>query len=159
MTDDDLKKKIDDVNSSFDNLIKNYKTNYVNYRKNATLSMTPSSTLTGISSDSSVKDPNEMLMLSYRNAASNLLDHVGSQMASNSKTISKINSEIIPPLQSSYFSITGLGDKFDNISSAAVASLDDYNELYRTTFFSILMYITGSAFILYSMFKPKLQNV
>ena len=159
MTDDILKKKIDDVNSLFDNLIKNYKTNYVNHRKNSTLSMTPSSTVTGVGSESSVKDPNEMLLLSYRSAASNLLDHVESQAALNSRIISKINSETIPPLQSSYFSISGLGDKFNNISSAATASLDDYNELYRTTFFSMLMYVTGSAFILYLMFKPKLQNV
>ena len=52
-----------------------------------------------------------------------------------------------------------MGDNFDETKLAAGASLEDYNELYKTTFFSIIMYLVGSASILYLMFKPKLQSV
>ena len=161
---EDTQNKIDNVNSLFSNLIDKYKINYVNYHKNLTLSM-PTTTSTNTktenvvsSSNSNTKDPNEELLSNYRYAANNLLEHVRSQMASNSRTISKINSDIVP-IQTQYLSILELGNNFDSTKSAATASLDDYNELYKVTFFSILTYLVGSASILYLMFKPKLQSV
>ena len=161
---EDTQNKIDNVNSLFSNLIDKYKINYVNYHKNLTLSM-PTTTSTNTktdnvvsSSNSNTKDPNEELLSNYRYAANNLLEHVRSQMASNSRTISKINSDIVP-IQTQYLSILELGNNFDSTKSAATASLDDYNELYKVTFFSILTYLFGSASILYLMFKPKLQSV
>jgi len=161
---EDTQNKIDHVNSLFSNMIDKYKINYVNYHKNLTLSMpttTPTNTKTEnvvSSSNSNEKDPNEELLSNYRYAANNLLEHVRSQMASNSRTISKINSDIVP-IQTQYLSILELGNNFDSTKSAATASLDDYNELYKVTFFSILTYLVGSASILYLMFKPKLQSV
>ena len=164
---ENVQNKIDDVNSLFSNMIDNYKMNYVNYHKNTTLSMpTTTSTKTenvvsGSNSnvkDSNIKDSNEEPLSNYRYAANNLLEHVRSQMASNSRTISKINSDIVP-IQTQYLSILELGNNFDSTKSAATASLDDYNELYKVTFFSILTYLVGSASILYLMFKPKLQSV
>uniref|UniRef100_A0A6C0F2B8 Uncharacterized protein n=1 Tax=viral metagenome TaxID=1070528 RepID=A0A6C0F2B8_9ZZZZ len=161
---EDTQNKIDHVNSLFSNMIDKYKINYVNYHKNSTLSM-PTTTPTNTkienvvsSSNSNEKDPNEELLSNYRYAANNLLEHVRSQMASNSRTISKINSDIVP-IQTQYLSILELGNNFDSTKSAATASLDDYNELYKVTFFSILTYLVGSASILYLMFKPKLQSV
>lgn len=156
----DIQNKIDNVNSLFNNMISNYETNYVNYNKNLTLSMpTVMPTPTGKSvTGSSVKDMNEEPLQNYRVAAHNLLENTRSQIASNSRTISKINANITP-VQTQYLSVLELGDNFDSTKSAAAASLDDYNELYKTTFFSILMYLVGSASILYLMFKPKLQSV
>ena len=176
---EDTQNKIDHVNSLFSNMIDKYKINYVNYHKNLTLSMpttTPTNTKTEnvvSSSNSNEKDPNEELLSNYRYAANNLLEHVRSQMASNSRTISKINSDILP-IQTQYLSVLESGDIFENTTdyfcdiekkymynkkSAPCAALDDYNELYKVTFFSILMYLIGSASILYLMFKPKLQSV
>ena len=171
---ENVQNKIDDVNSLFSNMIDNYKMNYVNYHKNTTLSMpttTPTTTPTtenvfvtrSYSSnsnvkDSNIKDSNEDPLSNYRYNANNLLEHVRSQIASNSRMISKINSDIIP-VQTQYLSALELGDDFDSTKSAASAALDDYNELYKTTFFSILTYLIGSASILYLMFKPKLQSV
>lgn len=158
-------------------MIDNYKKNFVNYHKNTTLSMpttTPTTMLTTTPTtmlttrpttrptttekDPTIKDSNEEPLSNYRYAANNLLEHVRSQMASNSRTISKINSDIIP-VQTQYLSALELGDDFDSTKSAARAALDDYNELYKITFFSILTYLIGSASILYLMFKPKLQSV
>ena len=168
---EDTQDKIDNVNSLFSNMIDNYKKNYVNYHKNTTLSMpttTPTTTSTttenvvsGSNSnvkDSNIKDSNEDPLSNYRYNANNLLEHVRSQIASNSRMISKINSDIIP-VQTQYLSALELGDAFDSTKSAARAALDDYNELYKVTFFSILTYLIGSASILYLMFKPKLQSV
>ena len=179
---EDTQNKINNMNSLFSNMIDNYKKNYVNYHKNTTLSMpTTTSTKTenvvsGSNSnvkDSNIKDSNEEPLSNYRYAANNLLEHVRSQMASNSRTISKINSDIVP-VQTQYLSVLGSGDIFENTTdyfcdiekkymynkkSAPCAALDDYNELYKVTFFSILMYLIGSASILYLMFKPKLQSV
>ena len=107
---------------------------------------------------SKVKDMNEEPLDNYRFAANNLLENLRSQVASNSNNILKINSNIVP-VQTKYLSAMEVGDKFDNMKLAAGATLDDYNELYKTTFFSILMYLAGSASILYLMFKPKLQSV
>ena len=164
MATDDIQSKINNVNSLFDNMISQYKSNYVNYHKNVTLSMptlTPTSTTTTaghVSSDSQAKDLNDKVLLNYRYAANHLLEQVRSQVSSNSKTISKINASITP-VQKKYLSILELGDNFVETRLAAGASLEDYNELYKTTFFSIIMYLVGSASILYLMFKPKLQSV
>ena len=87
-----------------------------------------------------------------------MLEQVRSQISSNSKTISKINANITPN-QTKYSSVLEMGDNFHETRLAAGASLEDYNELYKTTFFSIIMYLVGSASILYLMFKPKLQSV
>ena len=160
MATDDIQSNINNVNSLFDNMISQYKSNYINYHKNVTLSM-PTSTMTTaghVSSDSHAKDLNDEVLLNYRVAANNLLEKVRSQMHSNSRKISKINANITH-VQPKYLSVLELGDKFDYIKSAAVSSLDDYNELYKTTFFSIIMYLVGSTSILYLLFRPKLQSV
>ena len=164
MATDDIQSKINNVNSLFDNMIGTYKSNYINYHKNVTLSMptlTPTlmtSTAGHVSSDSHAKDLNDKVLLNYRYAANHLLEQVRSQISSNSKTISKINANITPN-QTKYSSVLEMGDNFHETRLAAGASLEDYNELYKTTFFSIIMYLVGSASILYLMFKPKLQSV
>jgi SPX domain protein involved in polyphosphate accumulation len=160
METDDIQSKINNVNSLFDNMISQYKSNYINYHKNVTLSMPTSTTTTAghVSSDSHAKDLNDEVLLNYRFAANQMLEKVRSQMHSNSRKISKINARITP-VQTKYLSVLELGDKFDYIKSAAVSSLDDYNELYKTTFFSIIMYLVGSTSILYLLFRPKLQSV
>jgi hypothetical protein len=111
-----------------------------------------------VSSESHAKDLNHEVLQNYRVAANKLLEQVRSQVHKNSTTISKINASITPT-QNSYSSILELGDNFNNTKLAAGASLDDFNELYKTTFFSTVMYLVGSASILYLMFKPKLQSV
>ena len=164
MATDDIQSKINNVNSLFDNMISQYKSNYVNYHKNVTLSMptlTPTSTTTTaghVSSDSHAKDLNDELLTNYRFAANNLLEQVRSQVYLNSTTISKINANI-NPVQEKYLNILEVGDKFHHTKLAAVSSLYDFNELYKTTLFSIIMYLVGSTSILYLMFKPKLQSV
>ena len=175
MATDDIQSKINNVNSLFDNMISQYKSNYINYHKNVTLSMptlmpkttsTTSTTSTSntkttaghVSSDSHAKDLNDELLTNYRFAANNLLEQVRSQVYLNSTTISKINANI-NPVQEKYLNILELGDKFHHTKLAAVSSLYDFNELYKTTLFSIIMYLVGSTSILYLMFKPKLQSV
>jgi septation ring formation regulator EzrA len=160
MATDDIQTKINNVNSLFDNMIRQYKSNYINYHKNVTLSM-PTLTTTSaghVSSDSHAKDLNDKVLLNYRYAANHLLEQVRSQISSNSKTISKINANITPN-QTKYSSVLEMGDNFHETKSAASVSLEDYNQLYKTTFFSIIMYLVGSSSILYLMFKPKLQSV
>jgi hypothetical protein len=176
MATDDIQSKINNVNSLFDNLISQYKSNYINYNKNVTLSMptlmpkttsTTSTTSTSktktttaghVSSESHAKDLNDELLTNYRFAANKLLEQVRSQVYLNSTTISKINANI-NPIQEKYLNILDLGDKFHHTKLAAVSSLDDFNELYKITLFSIIMYLVGSTSILYLMFKPKLQSV
>ena len=174
MATDDIQSKINNVNSLFDNMISQYKSNYINYHKNVTLSMptlmpkttsTTSTTSTSktttaghVSSDSHAKDLNDELLTNYRFAANNLLEQVRSQVYLNSTTISKINANI-NPVQEKYLNILELGDKFHHTKLAAVSSLYDFNELYKTTLFSIIMYLVGSTSILYLLFKPKLQSV
>ena len=165
---DDIQSKINNVNSLFDSMLGTYKSNYINYHKNVTLSMpttttnatTTTTTTAGYisSGGSDAKNLNDEVLLNYRYAANDLLEQVRSQMSSNSRTISKINADITP-VQTNYLSVIELGDNFHETKLAAGASLDDYNELYKTTFFSIIMYLVGSASILYLMFKPKLQSV
>ena len=174
MATDNIQSKINNVNSLFDNMISQYKSNYINYHKNVTLSMptlmpkttsTTSTTSTSktttaghVSSDSHAKDLNEEVLMNYRFAANKLLEQVRSQVYLNSTTISKINANI-NPVQEKYLNILDLGDKFHHTKLAAVSSLYDFNELYKTTLFSIIMYLVGSTSILYLMFKPKLQSV
>ena len=171
MATDDIQSKINNVNSLFDNMISQYKSNYINYHKNVTLSMptlmpkTTSTTSTSktttaghVSSDSHAKDLNEEVLMNYRFAANKLLEQVRSQVYLNSTTISKINANI-NPVQEKYLNILDLGDKFHHTKLAAVSSLYDFNELYKTTLFSIIMYLVGSTSILYLLFKPKLQSV
>ena len=171
MATDDIQSKINNVNSLFDNMISQYKSNYINYHKNVTLSMptlmpkTTSTTSTSktttaghVSSDSHAKDLNEEVLMNYRFAANKLLEQVRSQVYLNSTTISKIYANI-NPVQEKYLNILELGDKFHHTKLAAVSSLYDFNELYKTTLFSIIMYLVGSTSILYLMFKPKLQSV
>ena len=174
MATDDIQSKINNVNSLFDNMISQYKSNYINYHKNVTLSMptlmpkttsTTSTTSTSktttaghVSSDSHAKDLNEEVLMNYRFAANKLLEQVRSQVYLNSTTISKINANI-NPVQEKYLNILEVGDKFHHTKLAAVSSLYDFNELYKTTLFSIIMYLVGSTSILYLLFKPKLQSV
>ena len=170
MATDDIQSKINNVNSLFDNMISQYKSNYINYHKNVTLSMptlmpkttstsnTKTTTAGHVSSDSHAKDLNDELLTNYRFAANKLLEQVRSQVYLNSTTISKINANI-NLFQDKYLNILELGDKFHHTKLAAVSSLYDFNELYKTTLFSIIMYLVGSTSILYLMFKPKLQSV
>ena len=174
MATDDIQSKINNVNSLFDNMISQYKSNYINYHKNVTLSMptlmpkttsTTSTTSTSktttaghVSSESHAKDLNDELLTNYRFAANKLLEHVRLQVYSNSTAISKINANI-NPIQAKYLNILEFGDKFHHTKLAAVSSLGDFDELYKTTLFSIIMYLVGSTSILYLLFKPKLQSV
>lgn len=155
---EDIQKKTDNVNDLFNNMIDNYSKNYVNYKTNLKLSMPTVMPTKTSGFVSNAKDANEEVLNNYRFAAHNLLEHVRSQVASNSNNILKINSNIVP-VQTKYLSAMEVGNKFNNTKLAAGATLEDYNELYKTVFFSILMYLAGSASILYLMFKPKLQSV
>ena len=160
---------IQNVNQAFDDVLTNFKTNYVNFHTNATLSL-PSSPPPS-SSDSTIKnesipmpvksatntDPNDAALLKYRYAANQLLEKVRSQIASNSKKISSINTDITP-IQKAYLQIMETGTALDQTKSAAVVSLDDYNELYRTTVFSTMMYVVGAGLILYLLYKPRIQS-
>ena len=176
-----FKTEIDNVNQIFENVVSNYKSNYVNYHTNATLSLT-SASLVPVSetptSDANEaadaipvmgakkprvikqnkqQDPNDDALLKYRYAANNLLEKVRSQINSNSKQMSTINTNITP-IQKQYLQIMETGTELRQTKLAAVASLEDYNELYKTTVFSTLMYVAGSAMILYLMYKPKIQS-
>lgn len=170
-----FKTEIDNVNQIFENVVSNYKSNYVNYHTNATLSL-PSSSLVPVSEtptsetipaidkkkprlikQDKQQDPNDDALLKYRYAANNLLEKVRSQISSNSKQISTINTNITP-IQKQYLEVMETGTELRQTKLAAVASLEDYNELYKTTVFSTLMYVAGSAMILYLMYKPKIQS-
>ena len=170
-----FKNDIDNVNQIFDNVLSNYKSNYVNFHTNETLSL-PSAALVPPTSDTAEedtttmdtkkprpikqkdpKDPNDEALLKYRYAANNLLEKVRSQISSNSKQISAINTNITP-IQKQYLQIMETGTELRQTKLAAVSSLEDYNELYKTTVFGTLMYVAGSAFILYLMYKPKIQS-
>jgi hypothetical protein len=82
---------------------------------------------------------------------------VRSQVASNSKKISSINTDITP-IQKVYLQVMETGTALDQTKSAAVVSLDDYNELYRTTVFGTMMYVVGAGLILYLLYKPRIQS-
>ena len=174
-----FKTDIDNVNQIFDNVLSNYKSNYVNFHTNETLSL-PSAALVPPTSDTAEetitttmdtkkprpikqkdpkdpKDPNDEALLKYRYAANNLLEKVRSQISSNSKQISAINTNITP-IQKQYLQIMETGTELRQTKLAAVSSLEDYNELYKTTVFGTIMYTVGAGFIIYLMYKPKIQS-
>ena len=163
-----IQNDIQAVNQTFDDMLAKFKTNYVNFHTNATLSLPssppPSSTdsLTppvphpASNTNASSKDPNDAELLKYRYAANQLLEKVRSQIASNSKKIAGINTDI-SPIQKAYLNIMETGTSLDQTKSAAVVSLEDYNELYRTTVFGTMMYAVGAGLILYLLYKPRIQ--
>lgn len=173
-----FKNDIDNVNQIFENVLSNYKSNYVNFHTNATLSLpsaslipvseTPTSNTTETTTTMNTKkprlikqkdpkDPNDEALLKYRYAANNLLEKVRSQISSNSKQISTINTNITP-IQKQYLQVMETGTELRQTKLAAVASLEDFNELYKTTVFSTLMYVAGAGFILYLLYNPKIQS-
>lgn len=164
-----IQNDIQAVNQTFDDMLAKFKTNYVNFHTNATLSLPssppPSSTdsLTppvpppASNTNASSKDPNDAELLKYRYAANQLLEKVRSQIASNSKKIAGINTDI-SPIQKAYLNIMETGTSLDQTKSAAVVSLEDYNELYRTTVFGTMMYAVGAGLILYLLYKPRIQS-
>ena len=169
----DFQNDIKAVNQTFDDVLANFKNNYVNFHTNAMLSLpsSPPPSSSTDSTDGSVKakakaapkaaaaapDPNDAALMKYRHAANQLLEKVRSQISSNSKDISSINANI-SPIQKAYLHVMEAGTTLDQSKSAAVVSLDDYNELYRTTVFGTIMYVAGAGLILYSMYKPRIQS-
>jgi hypothetical protein len=163
------------VNQTFDDVLAKFKTNYVNFNTNAMLSLptlpTPSSstdstattattaTTTAAKStpQTAAPDPNDSALLKYRYAANQLLENVRSQIASNSKKIASINTDITP-VQKIYLQMTEAGTALDQTKSASLVSLEDYNELYRTTVFGTMMYVVGAGLILYLLYKPRIQS-
>jgi hypothetical protein len=86
-----------------------------------------------------------------------LLEKVRSQIASNSRQISSINTDITP-IQKAYLNVMESGIALNQTKSASVVSLEDYNELYRTTVFGTVMYVVGAGLILYLLYKPRIQS-
>ncbi len=102
-------------------------------------------------------DPNDAALLKYRYAANQLLENVRSQIASNSKKIASINTDITP-VQKIYLQMMEMGTALDQTKSASLVSLEDYNELYKTTVFGTIMYVVGAGLILYLLYKPRIQS-
>lgn len=166
-----IQNDIQTVNQTFDDMLVKFKPNYVNFHTNATLSLpsspssSDSSTATTAptpaaavkSAAAATPDPNDAELLKYRYAANQLLEKVRSQIDSNSKKIAGINTDI-SPIQKAYLSIMETGTSLDQTKSAAVVSLEDYNELYRTTVFGTMMYAVGAGLILYLLYKPRIQT-
>jgi hypothetical protein len=163
-----IQNDIQTVNQTFDDMLAKFKSNYVNFHTNAMLSLPPpsssdSSTATTApaaavtSAAAATPDPNDAELLKYRYAANQLLEKVRSQIASNSKKIAGINTDI-SPIQKAYLNIMETGTSLDQTKSAAVVSLEDYNELYRTTVFGTMMYAVGAGLILYLLYKPRIQT-
>ena len=167
MNNNNFQNDIQNVNQTFDDMLVSFKDNYVNFHTNATLSLPSSPPPTDSLSippatsipktNSSSKDPNDAALLKYRYAANQLLEKVRSQIASNSKKISSINIDI-NPIQKAYLHVMETGVALDQTKSASVVSLEDYNELYRTTVFSTMMYVVGAGVILYLLYKPRIQS-
>lgn len=165
------------VNQTFDDMLASFKSNYVNFHTNAMLSLpslppplpSPSVTTTATTATAAAKstpppptpvtnpDPNDALLKKYRYSANQLLEKVRSQISLNSKQISSINTDITP-IQKTYLQMTEAGTALDQTKSAAVLSLEDYNELYRTTVFGTMMYVIGAGVILYLLYKPRIQS-
>ena len=154
---------INAVNQTFDGMLSNFESNYVNFNTNATLSLPssppPTDSLTPIpkTNTSSSKDPNDAALLKYRYAANQLLEKVRAQISSNSKDISTINADI-SPIQKVYLNVMETGAALNQTKSAAILSLDEYKELYRTTVFGTIMYVVGAGAILYLLYKPQIQS-
>ena len=163
---------INAVNQTFDDMLANFESNYVNFHTNATLSLpslpppssidsltTPATTATSPvpKTNTSSKDPNDAALLKYRYAANQLLEKVRSQIASNSKDISTLNTDI-SPIQKVYLNVMETGTALNQTKSAAILSLEDYKELYRTTVFGTVMYVVGAGAILYLLYKPQIQS-
>jgi hypothetical protein len=165
----DFENDIQVVNQTFDDVLANFKNNYVNFHTNAMLSLPsslPPSSSSADSIDGSVKakakavaapDPNDAALMKYRYTAHQLLEKVRSQIGSNSKNISSINRDI-GPIQKAYLHVMEAGTTLDQTKSASVVSLEDYNELYRTTVFGTIMYVVGAGLILYLMYEPRIQS-
>ena len=167
----DFKSDINAVNQTFDDMLSNFESNYVNFNTNATLSLPslpPPSTADSLTTTpipktntSSSKDlgpdPNDAALLKYRYAANQLLEKVRSQISSNSKQISSINTDITP-IQKAYLNVMESGVALNQTKSASLVSLEDYNELYRTTVFGTVMYVVGAGLILYLLYKPRIQS-
>ena len=152
------------MNQTFDDMLSNFESNYVNFNTNATLSLPssppPTDSLTTApipKTNTSSKDPNDAALLKYRYAANQLLEKVRSQIASNSKQISSINTDITP-IQKAYLNVMESGTALNQTKSASLVSLEDYNELYRTTVFGTVMYVVGAGLILYLLYKPRIQS-
>jgi len=164
----DFKSDINAVNQTFDDMLSNFESNYVNFHTNATLSLPslpPPSTADSLvttpipktNTSSKDTDPNDAALLKYRYAANQLLEKVRSQIASNSRQISSINTDITP-IQKAYLNVMESGIALNQTKSASVVSLEDYNELYRTTVFGTVMYVVGAGLILYLLYKPRIQS-
>jgi len=158
------------VNQTFDDMLANFQSNYVNFNTNAMLSLPslpPSSsnvTDTTITTptpapDKSVAapDPNDAAIMKYRYSANQLLEKVRSQIQSNSKKISTINADITP-VHKTYLDMNEAVGALEQTKSAAELSLEDYKELYRTTVFGTVMYVVGAGAILYLLYKPQIQS-
>jgi hypothetical protein len=163
------------VNQTFDDMLSNFKTNYVNFNTNAMLSLpslpppSSSETTAGMATTPTIKftpasvksaappDPNDAALMKYRYAANQLLEKVRAQIASNSKQISSINADITP-VQKTYLQVMDAGIALDQTKSASLVSLEDYKELYRTTVFGTVMYVVGAGAILYLLYKPRIQS-
>jgi len=162
-----IQNDIQTVNQTFDDMLAKFKSNYVNFHTNAMLSLpppsfsndslTPSPAAAVTSAAAATPDPNDAELLKYRYAANQLLEKVRSQISSNSKKIAGINTDI-SPIQKAYLNIMETGTSLDQTKSAAVVSLEDYNELYRTTVFGTMMYAVGAGLILYLLYKPRIQS-
>ena len=164
---------INAVNQTFDDMLANFQSNYVNFNTNAMLSRptlpTPSfsaddstatttiTTTPAVKSTPQAPDPNDAALLKYRYAANQLLEKVRSQISSNAKDISTINTDITP-VQKTYLQMMVEGTTLDQTKSAAILSLEDYKELYRTTVFGTVMYVVGAGAILYLLYKPQIQS-
>lgn len=157
---DNFDNDIQAVNQTFEDMLANFQSNYVNFNTNAMLSLpTPSSSDSTVKSKSAPQapDPNDAALMKYRYAANQLLEKVRSQISSNSKQISIINTDI-SPIQKVYLNVMETGGALNQTKSAAILSLEDYKELYRTTVFGTVMYVVGAGAILYLLYKPRIQN-
>jgi len=153
-----METQITNVDNMFNDMLDKYKSNYVNYHTNSMLSQSDSKTTTTSASLTATKDPNEAELMQYRYAANKLLEQVRSQISTNSASISKINAEVLP-IQQLYIKAKEHGNAYLASINASAASLSDYNELYKTVIFSSVMYLIGSASILYIIFKAKSQDL
>ena len=160
------------VNQTFDNMLANFQSNYVNFNTNAMLSrpsLPPPSFSDSTATTSAAKptpapvksvaapDPNDAALMKYRYSANQLLEKVRTQIQSNSKKISSTNADITP-VQKTYLDMNEAAGALDQTKSAAEISLEDYKELYRTTVFGTVMYVVGAGAILYLLYKPQIQS-